>query len=760
MAKRSPPPKKTPKKAAAESAAGTETVPAAAPPETAKPATKRRATAQSLAAGQRDISVSEFFAKNRHLLGFDSPRKALLTSVKEAVDNSLDACEEAGILPEIWVRIEQVGDSGSRYRMSVQDNGPGIVSKQIPLIFGKLLYGSKFHRLRMSRGQQGIGISAAGMYGVLTTGKPVKIISKIDAKHAAHYSELRIDTKTNQPEILNGKGDGVDIPAGKGGAELMRKHGIEWVAENDRNEPIEHGTRVTIEMEAKFQRGRGSVEEYLEQTAISNPHARVHFQGPDGAPERIFERSATDLPPEPKEIKPHPYGVELGRLVTMLQEHPKITLAQFLTQSFSRVSHGTAKKICDGAKLSTRVTAGKLGRGEADALYKAIQETKIPPPATDCVVPIGEQRLLAGIRQVVPGEFFTAATRPPAVYRGNPFVIEASLAYGGGPSAQKVSLEALTEMAGESDSRSLRQFLTSTFGGLGGEAADKILDEAKLAPRQSPAKLKKPALQALHAAMQHVNVDEGQSMTVLRYANRVPLQFQPAACAVTQTILSTNWRSYGLSQSRGSLPSGPVTVMVHVASVWVPFTSESKEAIASYPEIQKEIRLALQAVGRKLGMYLRRRLRVAQEGQRRSIFLRYLKEVAGAVSTINGVDRVKLYDDLLAVAKKKTAEADVKLDDRGRPIQDEEELELGDNCIIVSQQAQPAEATVTAESADKPTRGRGRKAAAARAEPADEDAGTASGDEPGAGGRAKRTKTAPRAASRPGRKTSKTRASA
>jgi DNA topoisomerase-6 subunit B len=727
MAKSAKPPKKTQAKPPKEAAAAPPSADTAALAESpAKPAAtaakspaKRRATAQTLAAGQRDISVSEFFAKNRHLLGFDSPRKALLTSVKEAVDNSLDACEEAGILPEIWVHIEQVGDSGNRYRMGVQDNGPGIVSKQIPLIFGKLLYGSKFHRLRMSRGQQGIGISAAGMYGVLTTGKPVKIISKIDAKHPAHYSELRIDTKTNQPEILNGKGDGVDIPAGKGGAELMKKHSIEWVAENDKGDAIEHGTRVTIEMEAKFQRGRGSVEEYLEQTAISNPHARLHFQGPDG-PERIFERSTEDLPPEPKEIKPHPYGVELGRLVTMLQEHPKFTLAQFLTQSFSRVSHGTAKKICDIAKLSTRITTGKLGRGEADALFKAIQDTKIPPPATDCVVPIGEQRLLAGIRQVVPGEFFTAATRPPGVYRGNPFVIEASLAYGGGPSAQKISLDALVELAGDSDARSLRQFLTTTFSGLGGEAADKILDEAKLAPRQSPSKLKKPELQALHGAMQHVNADEGQNMTVLRYANRVPLQFQPAACAVTQTILSTNWRSYGLSQSRGSLPSGPVTVMVHVASVWVPFTSESKEAIASYPEIQKEIRLALQAVGRKLGMYLRRRLRVAQEGQRRSIFLRYLKEVAGAVSVINGVDRDKLYEQLLAVAKKKTAEADVKLDDRGKPIVDEEELELGDNCIIVPQTVPGlpgAAADSDAEEAGAKKAGRGRKKKTAAEEP-------------------------------------------
>jgi DNA topoisomerase-6 subunit B len=698
------------KRAAADPAPAAATPPAVAPAAAVNgqpKAAKRRATAQALAAGQRDISVSEFFAKNRHLLGFDSPRKALLTSVKEAVDNSLDACEEAGILPEIWVHIEQVGESGTRYRMGVQDNGPGIVRKQIPLIFGKLLYGSKFHRLRMSRGQQGIGISAAGMYGVLTTGKPVKIISKIDAKHPAHYYELRIDTKTNQPEILNGKGEGVDIPAGKGGAELMTKHAIEWVAENDRGEAIEHGTRVTIEMEAKSQRGRGSVEEYLEQTAIANPHARIHFIGPEGQ-ERILERANDDLPPEPKEIKPHPYGVELGRLVTMLQEHPKITLAQFLTQSFSRVSHGTARKICDSAKLSSRATTAKLGRGEADALYKAIQETRIPPPATDCIVPIGEQRLLKGLRQVVPGEFFTAATRPPGVYRGNPFLIEAALAFGGGVAAQRISRDALGELASESDARSLRQFLTTTFAGVGSEGADKILAEAQLAPRQSPSKLKKQQLDALHAAMQHVNAEEGQNMTVLRFANRVPLQFQHAACAVTQTILATNWRSYGLSQSRGSLPSGPVTVMVHVASVWVPFTSESKEAIAHYPEIQKEIRLALQAVGRKLGMYLRRRLRVAQEGQRRNIFLRYLGEVAGAVSQINGSDRAKLYEQLLAVAKRKTAEADVKLDDRGRPIQEEDDLDLGDNCIIVSQESVAEEASEPAEPLTK-KKPRGRK---------------------------------------------------
>jgi DNA topoisomerase VI subunit B len=639
---------------------------------------RRRATAQSMAAAQRDISVSEFFAKNRHLLGFDNPRKALLTTVKEAVDNSLDACEEAGILPEVWVHIEQTGPN--RYKIGVQDNGPGIVKKQIPLIFGKLLYGSKFHRLRMSRGQQGIGISAAGMYGVLTTGKPVKIISKIGKKSPAHYYEIQIDTKKNVPEILNGKGEGVDIPPGEKGAEMIAKHGIEWVTDvNGHEHP--HGTRVTIELEGRYQRGRGSVDEYLEQTAIANPHVRLHYIDCEGT-ERLFERSTTHLPPEPKEIKPHPYGIELGRLVVMLKETKEGTLSSFLHGSFSRVSSGTARKICETAQLSTRMGPHRVARGEAETLYKALQEARIPSPSTDCISPIGEELLLKGLHQVVPGEFYAAATRPPAVYRGNPFLIEAALAYGGAPASQKVSLDVLGELLGQSDARTLRQFLMSTFA-LSSDAADKILKETKLGTRQSPARLKKAEVAHLHEAMHHVNLDEGQTMNVLRFANRVPLQFQHAACAITQTVMQTNWRSYGLSQSRNSLPSGPVTLMVHMASVWVPFTSESKEAVAGYPEIQKEIRLAIQAVGRKLGMYVRRRQRVKQEGERRSIFLRYLGEVATAVSEINNVNRGKLYDNLLAVAKRKTATADVTLDENGKPVVEDEEMDLGENVLIV-----------------------------------------------------------------------------
>src|SRR5262245_38042397 len=262
--------------------------PAAAAP--ARGTARRRETAETIGRRQREISVAEFFQKNRHLLGFDNPAKALLTATKEAVDNSLDACEEAGILPALEVEIEEKAED--RFRLAITDNGPGIVRSQIPKVFGKLLYGSKFHTLRQSRGQQGIGISAAGMYSQLTTGHPVRITSRTGAKRPAHYFEIQIDTTRNEPKVI------VDRE-------------VEW----DRD----HGTKVEMELAGLYKKGRRSVDDYVVQTALANPHAAVRYKPPKGDPfER--ERLTKELPREPQVIKPHPYGVELGALISMLRE--------------------------------------------------------------------------------------------------------------------------------------------------------------------------------------------------------------------------------------------------------------------------------------------------------------------------------------------------------------------------------------------------------------------------------------------------------
>src|SRR5438477_8357104 len=252
-----------------------------------------RETAETLARKQKDISVSEFFAKNRHLLGFDNPRKALLTSVKEAVDNSLDACEEAGILPNITVIIEDLqpdrpaNAKQSRYRMTVVDNGPGIVRKQVENVFGRLLFGSKFHRLKMSRGQQGIGISAAGMYGLITTGKPMVIHTRTDAKKMSHHIELAMNTKTNRAEVTR---DEV--------SKEFPPHRLKTVNAGTRDpgflnsEDYMTGTSVSIELEGRYQKGRGSVDEFLELTAIANPHGRIAFVPPS----RVAADEQEDLP--------------------------------------------------------------------------------------------------------------------------------------------------------------------------------------------------------------------------------------------------------------------------------------------------------------------------------------------------------------------------------------------------------------------------------------------------------------------------------
>ena len=286
------------------------------------PQPKPAVTAEEMGARQREISVSEFFTKNRHLLGFDNPRKALLTCVKEGVDNALDACEEAGILPEVVVKVEAVANGetppppaqASRFRITVTDNGPGIVRQQIPKIFAKLLYGSKFHRLRMSRGQQGIGISAAGMYGQMTTGKSVQITSRTGPKTPALYFEVQIDTKKNEPRILEEKR-------------------IDWESQR--------GTQVTIEVEGRYQKGRASVDEYIEQTIIANPHVKLTYFTPEGETKE-HPRTYHELPPSPREIKPHPYGIELGTLIKMLQDTKSHWLSGFLSSDFCRVSSALA----------------------------------------------------------------------------------------------------------------------------------------------------------------------------------------------------------------------------------------------------------------------------------------------------------------------------------------------------------------------------------------------------------------------------------
>jgi len=685
--------------------------------------------AEELAKGQREISIAEFFEKNKHMLGFDSGARGLVTAVKEAVDNALDATEEAGFRPDIYVEITEAGDY---YKLIIEDNGPGITKEQLPKVFGKLLYGSRFHAREQSRGQQGIGISAAVLYSQLTSGKPAKITSRTQEEEQAEYFELIIDTDTNEPEIRAS-----ETPT--------------W----DRT----HGTRIELEMEANM-RARQQLHDYIKHTAVVNPHARIELREPGLDEPLKFERGTDQLPAETSEIRPHPHGVELGTLLKMLAATESYSISGFLQEEFTRVGKKTAAKVLDAfgdrhygrevswptpsldvdidaaiteavsnkgadatesfaseieAVLASRertarselveivdnvaesvaeefgrtfgstvrenavaavwteltafepdaedgrdhltpaiytlvddatstrkddatvqalaeriarrlandeghrfrfthdglstlvddaadatveyddVTVGDTARENiiealwevartvpdeppkvreiadsrdtASELLEAMRETSILAPPTDCLSPITAELVEAGLRKEYDADFYAAATRDADVHGGDPFIVEAGIAYGG-----------------------------------------ELTSEGKV--------------------------------DLLRFANRVPLVYQQGACAVTDVVKGIGWRNYRLDQPGGSgIPNGPAVIMIHVASTNVPFTSESKDALANIPAIEDEIELAIREAARELKSYLNKQRSLQKRQQKQDVLSRILPEMADKVAEVTGRSR-------------------------------------------------------------------------------------------------------------------------
>ncbi|WP_136689639.1 DNA topoisomerase VI subunit B [Halorhabdus amylolytica] len=696
--------------------------------------------AEELAESQRQISIAEFFEKNKHMLGFDSGARALVTAVKEGVDNSLDACEEADIFPDIYVEIEDLGDY---YRLVIEDNGPGITKEQLPKVFGKLLYGSRFHVREQNRGQQGIGISAAVLYSQLTSGKPAKITSRTKGSKAAQYFELIIDTDDNEPEISVDETTTWDRP---------------------------HGTRIEIEMEANL-RARQQLHDYIKHTAVVNPHARIEFRDPKMDEAAKFERAeGAALPAETEEIRPHPHGVELGTLLKMLEATDSYSISGFLQGEFTRVGATTAEKVLDNFRdrhfgremawrppqdhegdvevavraavankgkdatksfarevadtigereriahhelreivdeaaedvadgfgttfgstvrekataaawaevvgdtddgepretlasdlyglvddatssrkddatlsgLADRIAAKFLDsederhrctrdelddyvqraaenteeyddatigetarenvreeiwgamvtvpddppnvstiaddRDSASQLLEAMRETDIISPPTDCLAPITERLVEEGLRKEFDADFYAAATRDASVHGGDPFIVEAGIAYGG-------------------------------------------------------------------------QLEDGGPIDVMRFANRVPLVYQRGACATTDVVKTINWRNYGLDQPGGSgIPSGPAVVMVHLASTNVPFTSESKDAIANVPEIEDEIELAIREAARELKSFLNKRRSMRQRREKQDKLGTILPEMATKLSEVTGRPTLDIDDSLARI---------------------------------------------------------------------------------------------------------------
>ena len=722
--------------------------------------------AEELAETQRAISIAEFFEKNKHMLGFDSGARGLVTAVKEAVDNALDATEEAGILPDIYVEIEEVGDY---YRLTVEDNGPGITKEQLPKIFGKLLYGSRFHVREQNRGQQGIGISAAVLYSQLTSGKPAKITSRPKGAERAQYFELIIDTDENEPEIR---------------------------AEEETTWDRPHGTRIELEMEANM-RARQQLRNYIRATAVVNPHARLELREPGLDEPLKFERATDELPAETDEIRPHPHGVELGTLLKMLQSTDSHSVSGFLQGEFTRVGKKTADSIIDsfrdehyGRELSWSTpgahehTVGTssdepsfTGAHEDADVRRAVQRAvsnkgkEATADFADRIANVLEERervsyhALAeivenaadGVEEDYP-KAFGSTVRQNAVeavwgqVTGDAALAADAEAADADPDAQtrrradvyalvndatsdrkddatveglarRIS-EKLTNETGERDRLTLddledyvarsadmtekqdddasigdtaRENIVEAIWGItrtvpddppkvrslsdDRDAASALLEGMRAVDVMAPptsclapitdglieAGLKKEYDADFYAASTRDadvhggdpfiveagiayggEIPEEGTVDVMRFANRVPLVYQRGACATTDVVKSIGWRNYNLEQPGGSgIPNGPAVIMVHVASTNVPFTSESKDAVANVPAIEDEIELAIREAARELKSFLNKRQSMQQRKRKQNKLAEILPQMATKVAEVTEQDE-PMFDDALA----------------------------------------------------------------------------------------------------------------
>ena len=371
--------------------------------------------AQRIASKQKQISISEFFEKNKHFLGFDTHQRAIITAVKEAVDNSLDACEEGRILPEIHVEIKRL--EGDRLELVTQDNGPGIPRDSIANVFGKFLLGSRFHAIRQTRGQQGIGITGVVMYAQLTTGSTTTVLSKIETESTAVKVDLALDTKNNR--ALRSNEDRIPLE------EWFEESGMESL----------HGLRIKTVMAAKYQRGRQSVHQYLRMTSIVNPHATIRLRviGKDGEiiDEGEWMRTTKILPRPVVEIRPHPHGMQFGTLQRMLKNTKERNVRSFLRKEFEKVSPLVSKKILEHAEIDEKRRPSGLSVEGIQNLLSAFMAVKIQAPPTDCLSPIEDLLIKKGLEKAIDSRYAATVTRTPTVSQGNPFQVEVGLVFGG-----------------------------------------------------------------------------------------------------------------------------------------------------------------------------------------------------------------------------------------------------------------------------------------------------------------------------------------
>ena len=486
----------------------------------------------------RSRTVAEMIAKHREFAGFQNPARALYQTVRELVENSLDATDTKRILPWIYISIREVPRSGSTdgarpwYIVTVEDNGIGVPRTVLPQAFGRVLYSSKYV-IKQTRGMFGLGVKAVTLYAQQTTGSPIEVYSSTEGSQYVYMMKIRIDTSRNTPQVLE---------VGEWGKKASWK-----------------GTRVSVRIEGDWRRAKSKIIEYVRRTAIIAPYAEIIFETPDGEI-YYYPRATKKMPEPPREAKPHPHGVNLEDMREIVRATPAKTLKEMLVTEFQSVGEKSAEEFLSKYGFDPDMNPKELLKRDNEGLLvkfvESLSQFKFRAPKSDYLSPLGAEIIREGLKRMFAPEWVEAVTRPPRSYKGHPFIVEVGIAYGG---------------------------------------AIKPLEEPLL----------------------------------LRYANKIPLLYEEREDVSYKVVKSINWKNYNVD-----FPA-PLIVLVHIASTKVPYKGLGKESISETPELESEIRNAVQEVARKLKSYIARKTREEEAKRKAEALARYIPEVAWSLAMLS-----------------------------------------------------------------------------------------------------------------------------
>jgi len=614
------------------------------------------------------ISPSEFFYSNRDLAGFSNPTRSLYTAVREFVENALDACDQKGILPDVHLTIKAVDPDKpdpKPYILTVKDNGPGIDAEHIPLAFGTVLYGSKFG-LKQARGMFGLGATMAILYGQITTNKPVIVKSSSDAKIQNQF-EILLDIQKNKPVIV--------------------KHTTKEVAKK--------GLSVSICLEGDYSKAGNKIRDYVYETSLITPYASITFDDPKGN-KFSHPRFVKDIPPPPTIIRPHPHGIDVERIRRMIVESQfEIPTIDDAMIEKVRKDLGLSKKnlsftsIMDKAKKKwknlprqVRVVIALMSflKMDFEKLNKIrIEDIDMPnkklfywdfgDSQSKSVDMDPESQYYKQLTNTVQGEPLTTFLTK-RFQRVGPTTAVKFAEFAKLKPEKRMGTLTNQELVNLSDSlQKFDDFMapdSSCLAPLGAEPLEKgikkFFNPDFVAVVQRPASAYSGFPFIIEMGIAYGGDIKTGGPHVYRYANRIPLLYDEGSDVVIKVVNDTDWGRYKVKGEP------PFIIVSHICSTRIPYKTAGKENVADRQEIERELRLALQFLSRKLSSFMSKRGQAEAAKKRANLYAKYIPMIAEFCTELAGKKKEPNYKKMLETEIETETKKAVK-----------EEKEIGNN---------------------------------------------------------------------------------